>query len=323
MSLTPSASAMARFPRPRRIYQGDRLARVHSEQPPDRHGLRWCVQVRHAVAFDPRRQTDIELEAEWSCDLLVEEPPYRAALCIRVPDEFRHIPTESERVVAVPRPWRPDGGLGRELRRHVHGVRQVRKCQLRFDDGESGLVAEQLPHGDGALARLCELRPVVGHLRVVGDQPARCSDRNGKRRNAFRGREHSDERVLLPRRPGDPVAETAPEIDDLAAIAVHREGGSDLLAAAQVATKRVGNLAVAVVDVTADEVRRELDLLSHPRMIMARGSRSTNAATRRTSCGRPTSGRAAVDNPRSAAGHRRRSRHAPRPQPGYRVCRRP
>jgi hypothetical protein len=161
-------------------------------------------------------------------------------------------------------------------------------------------VAEQLPHSDLTLACCRELRPVVGHLGVVVDQPTRGSGCQRKRGNAFRGREHGDERAALPRRPRVYVAQSTPEVNDLAAVSEHRDSGSDLAAAGQVAAKRVGHFAVALINVTADEFGRDLDFLSH---VSANTSCAADlgvirAAKRQPACARPTSGRAGVGNPR-------------------------
>lgn len=60
--------------------------------------------------------------------------------------------------------------------------------------------------------------------------------------------------VFLPPRFGDPIAEAAPQIDNLHAVAVDGDRGSDLLTAGQVAAENVGNLPVPLVDVTGNEV---------------------------------------------------------------------
>jgi hypothetical protein len=59
------------------------------------------------------------------------------------------------------------------------------------------------------------------------------------------------------------VAVATPEVNHLAAVAVHGDGGPDLITAAQIAMKRVGDLPIALIDVTVDDIGREKQLLSH------------------------------------------------------------
>jgi len=68
---------------------------------------------------------------------------------------------------------------------------------------------------------------------------------------------------MLPRLSGDPVTVAAPQIDDLAAIAIDGERGADFVTAVQVATEGVGNLAVPLVDVAANKTGWNLDTLRH------------------------------------------------------------
>jgi hypothetical protein len=48
----------------------------------------------------------------------------------------------------------------------------------------------------------------------------------------------------------DPVAVAAPQIDNLAAIAIDRDGGTDLFPTTEVAPKRVGDLPITLVDIS-------------------------------------------------------------------------
>ena len=56
----------------------------------------------------------------------------------------------------------------------------------------------------------------------------------------------------------DPVAKAAPQINDLAAIPVDRNRGPDLLATGQVATEGFDDLSVPLVDVTTNQIARDL-----------------------------------------------------------------
>jgi hypothetical protein len=53
---------------------------------------------------------------------------------------------------------------------------------------------------------------------------------------------------------GDPIAVAAPQVDDLDAVAVDGDRGSDLLTAGQVAAEDVGDLAVPFIDVTSHPI---------------------------------------------------------------------
>src|SRR4029453_16815319 len=74
--------------------------------------------------------------------------------------------------------------------------------------------------------------------------------------NAFRGREHIDDGVLFAWRLCDPAAEAAPQIDHLAAIPIDPDSSAHVLTTAQVSTEDVDDLSVPLVDVSANEIRR-------------------------------------------------------------------
>ena len=81
-------------------------------------------------------------------------------------------------------------------------VDEVGEAERRVDRAQPGLVRQQLAHRDVLLAVRGELRPVARHRRVVVEQPAAVRDGDRHRGDALRGREHRDQRVLLPRRRG-------------------------------------------------------------------------------------------------------------------------
>jgi hypothetical protein len=74
--------------------------------------------------------------------------------------------------------------------------------------------------------------------------------------------------VALPRFARGLVAEATPEVDGLTAGVIDRNRGTGLPTAVQVATKRVGDFSITLVDVTADEFRRDLQFCSHVSAIL-------------------------------------------------------
>src|SRR5207244_9344030 len=87
-----------------RIDQREHLAHRHRQRLPRRSRLRRCAQLGHAATTDVGRQSDVEVQLERPRDLFGEEPRDGAALRIRLPNQFGRIPTESQRVVAMPGP---------------------------------------------------------------------------------------------------------------------------------------------------------------------------------------------------------------------------
>ena len=124
-------------------------------------------------------------------------------------------------------------------------------------------MGKQLPDCDRSLGRLRKLRPVISNLGVIRNESPSDSDCDRKRGNTFRGREHVDEGVFLPRSFGDPIAEATPQIDNLDAIAVHGDSRPDLLTADHVAAKNVGDFPIPRVDVPANETGRHCDPENH------------------------------------------------------------
>src|SRR5207247_6097786 len=104
--------------------------------------------------------------------------------------------------------------------------------------GETDAVREQPAHSDVLLARGLELRPVLGDGSVeVQLTPLReevCADR----RDALGRREDELEGVLLPRAARLLVGCATPDVDDLLALDVQREGRADLLVLDEVALER-------------------------------------------------------------------------------------
>jgi hypothetical protein len=124
-------------------------------------------------------------------------------------------------------------------------------------------MGKQLPHGYRPFRGLRELRPILGHLGVIRDESLRGGDGHRERGHTFGGREHQGQGVLVPRRFGDPIAEAAPQIDNLDAVAVDGDRGADLLTAVEVAAEDVGDLSVPLVNATGHQARRHLDPEDH------------------------------------------------------------
>ena len=93
----------------------------------------------------------------------------------------------------------------------------------------------------GFLSVLRELRPVRAHTFVVVEPPARVGDRKGHRCQALGSRVDDHHRVLLPWVPGLPVAQTAPEVDDLLATPIGTAGAAEFTAYREIVGKRVAH----------------------------------------------------------------------------------
>ena len=210
-------------------------------------GRRVAVDAGDALRRDVVGEADEEVEPERRGDLVCEVAPERPALRVDAPDQLALVPAERDPVVAVARARLPRRLLRRDRRADAVEVEQVVEVEALVDRAQSRLVREQLAHGDALLAGRAELRPVLRHGRVVVEQAAAVGDGDRHRRDALGGREHRDERVLLPRRLRHAVAVAAPQVDDLAAVAVDRDGRADLIALREVGPEGVGDRAVPLV----------------------------------------------------------------------------
>ena len=208
---------------------------------------RGAVDARHALRRDVVGQPDEEVEPERIGDLLGEEAPQRAVLRVDPPEQLALVPAERDPVVAMARARLPGRLLRRDGRADAVEVEQVGELEALVDRAQARLVRQQLPHRDALLAGGAELRPVARHGLVVVEQPAAVRDGERDRRHALGGREPRDERALLPRRARHGVAVAAPQVDDLAAVAVDGAGGAELAALREVRAERVGDGAVALV----------------------------------------------------------------------------
>jgi hypothetical protein len=221
------------------------------------------VQVSHQIAVHRCRQADVEVQTERTGDLVGEELAQRPAGRVGVPDQLGFVPAQRQRVIPVPATRRPRRSLGRQCRRQGVPVAEVGQPQRRVQCGQPGLVGQQLPHGHLGLAGLGELRPVVGHLGVVVDQPTRSGHRHRKGGNTFRCGKHVDHGVALPRGLGEAVAIAAPQVDHLETVAIHRDGGADIAVGGEVRPECIGNFAVPLVGVASDQIRWRGDLVNH------------------------------------------------------------
>ena len=209
------------------------------------------LQLREPLVGDLGRQPDVELDLQRSRDLLVEEPAERAVRRVDVADQLLHVEPDRHRVVAVSRPRRPRRLLPREHTRDVVEVAQVLDVQRLVEPNQPRLVAEELAHGDRALAVLGELGPVLGDRRVVVEPAARVRDRERHRREALGGRDDDDHRVLVPRRVAVGCAAATPQVDDLLAAPIRGDGGADLAALGEVALELGAHLLEARSDPAA------------------------------------------------------------------------
>ena len=119
----------------------------------------------------------------------------------------------------------------------------------RFVDGEqSGLVCQELAHGDALLALLRELRPVRAHAFLVVEPSARVGDGERHRRQPF-GRGMDDHhRVLLPGLSRVLVPDAAPEIDGHLAAVIGTARAAQLVAAREVVVEGVAHGLEATTD---------------------------------------------------------------------------
>ena len=134
---------------------------------------------------------------------------------------------------------RPRGSLPRQNDGEAIEVGDNAAIDGRVEREQAGLMGEELPDGDALLALLCELRPVHADPLVVVDPPAGMSEgqRHGGESLGRRVDDHHG--VPLPRLGRLAVANAAPEIDDLLAVAVGAARAAELTPADEVGDKCV------------------------------------------------------------------------------------
>ena len=165
-----------------------------------------------------RGQPDIEVEPGRRRDLLGEERSHAAPG--HPPDHLAHEPAERPAVVPVRGTGLPDRPLGGQCGRHRIPGQQVGQWHGVVDDGQPGPVRQQPADRDVRLPLSGELRPVPGRRLVEVQFAALREQVRARRRGGLGGRVHQLQRVSPPRpaRPG--VGQAAPQVDDLAAVAV-------------------------------------------------------------------------------------------------------
>src|SRR4029453_12112455 len=116
-------------------------------------------------------------------------------------------------------------------------------------------IGSVLPHAhrDLILAGGAELGPVPDHWGVEIEFAALGEQMGADRGCAFGGRCDLDDRVFVPRTVRVAIGESAPQVDDRAAVRIDADGGANLAGVAiEVRSKRVSDLSPAVLDVPLD-----------------------------------------------------------------------
>jgi len=158
----------------------------------------------------------------------VEEAPQRAVRGIGAAQDLLHVQPDRHRVVAVARTRRPCRLLAREQPREIVEVTQLFDGQCLVEQDESGLVPEELAHGDLGFAVLRELGPVTRHRRIVIEPAARVRQGQRHRREALGAGHDDDHGVFVPGRVALGRAAATPQIHDPFTAPVRRNGGADL-----------------------------------------------------------------------------------------------
>ena len=184
------------------------------------------------------RQTEIQVQAKRRCDLVLEELSEAAALWIDTPQQLALVEPERQRVVRLPRAGLPRRLLTRQHRGQAIEIGDDAPID-RFVDGEqSGLVCQELAHGNALLALLRELRPVRADAFLVVEPSARVGDGERHRRQPFGGGMDDHHRVLLPGLSRLLVSAAAPEIDGDLATVKRTARAAQLVASREVVGKR-------------------------------------------------------------------------------------
>ena len=173
-----------------------------------------------------RADADHEVGTEPLGDLLAEERVERAPADAL--HDFAHEVAELSAVVLAARAGLPPGRRSGECCRYRLPVEALVSRNGDRRPRAPGLVAENHPHGDVALAGLGELRPVGGDRFVHVQQTAIDESVSARGRHPLGRRERAGDRVALPlaRPVGDRPA--APQIDDLAPVDVRRHSRAQL-----------------------------------------------------------------------------------------------
>ena len=155
------------------------------------------------------------------------------------PDDLALVEAEADGVVGLPLARLPGGSLAGHDRGQAVEVGDDRAVDRLVEAEQACLVAEQLADGGPLLAGLGELGPVRRDPLVVVEPAARVGEGRDQGGHALRRREDEDHRVLVPGRAGRPVADAAPQVDDLLPVLVDGARAADLPAPAEVLGERV------------------------------------------------------------------------------------
>jgi hypothetical protein len=154
-------------------------------------------------------------------------------------DHLADQPAVGHGVVAVAGSRLPHGSLGGQ-RIDGRGPGQgVIAGQSFGKGGQAGLVRQQLPDRHRLLPGRLELGPVGGHRGVEIQLFALGQHGRHHRGHPFGRRVHERQRAGVPLPAGLLIGDAAPQVDDLAAADVHRAGGADISALAEVGLEGV------------------------------------------------------------------------------------
>src|SRR5690606_26968710 len=109
------------------------------------------------------------------------------------------------------------------------------------DGLEAGLVAHQRADGDGALARLGELRPVASDRRIQCNEAAFDETEEANGGGGFADGPDVDDGVARPWPGACPVLPAGPEVHDEFAIAGDADRGADFVLLGEVAFERLAD----------------------------------------------------------------------------------
>jgi hypothetical protein len=173
-------------------------------------------------------------------------------LRIDAAQQLAFVVAERDRVISLARSRRPRGSLPRQDNGEAIEVGDEAAIDRRIQREQACLVREELPDGNALLASLCELGPVGADPLVIVDPPA--GVREGQRHGgeSLGGRVDDHHGVALPRLGRLPVANAAPEIDDLLTPAVGAARAAELPATRKVVDKCVPHSLESGADVAVD-----------------------------------------------------------------------
>ena len=169
---------------------------------------------------------------------------------IHAAHQFAFIEPQGEGMVGLARAGLPCRLLTGQDHREAIEVGHDAAIDGFVEREESRLMRQELADGDLLFSLLRELGPVRGHPLFVVEPAAGVGECQGHGCQALRGRVDDDHRVLLPRFARLLVADAAPEVDDLLAVAIGTAGATQLTASGEVLGKRLAHRFKATTDVS-------------------------------------------------------------------------